>query len=734
MSRTLTYLRDTQRYIGKPADCGSIKKRMSHPRLVVTGTVEQLVEDCLNYTIAPISIAGRPRKKGLDTTQWISQCMVFVDVDNEVDLQHKGQSLFTKGKAGKDLYQTPDSVLNLCRQVGLTPTIVYTTATSTEEHHRLRIVFVLDRTITDSVNAATVVVAVNNLLSVDGQLVADTKCAELSRVFFPGKKITHVDFSAINSVDDILNLAASLCVRPAYREATEEEMMLIGEKQIQKVNAKHTAPLTTAKSLVPSSQEVQLIRQGDYHRLRELLTCRLRKALESPQNADDTELLEWWEKTHTLDHSSITTYINKLLRNDCMDKLPPHENPVFTGSLSDYMTIIGAFPLSVFLGAGRSLNCLFHEDANPSAYISFGLQSNEDGVITKKWRYFCNSLYCSFDKGITTDTGRDVNCGDIIDVVAALRNCSWDESFRFVQGALGLTYQTHFQFLQRQNIKSWINAFQCTDKIKERWPKLYTWTWPHIRKLVSLLQFASDICPPERNFGEGFTFTASVRQLATLMREQLIRGTSDIATLNYRLLLFCMLGFLDRVKDCDVPAKMLQEAKDVSKYNTGQYVGQTEYHTCFYAIPKFSAERFDQAAEVVRILDNKGVRRSSIGYEALARAFGSDAAQECYVQCDKRVLSTEIDEMERRLIRTINGQIEKWGFTTRARVCSKLRGVPQQTAEMRFNQLWPVLMEKAQVKMIKADAETIKRLKVTNRPRSYPNIIVPVEIEETLGL
>lgn len=170
---------DSQCFSSKPEgyEVGRIINRMSIDT-VKECSIEKIKESILQgKTIRPAYCGGKENS-------WVSQQMFMIDVDNNL---------------------TIEQAIEKCNQIQITPNFVYTSFSHKEEHHKFRLVFVMDKEIIDFSTAKKIQVYLMD--SIGG---VDEKCKNLNRVYFAGKKIVSEIGTVLNAeqmIEDSKNVA-----------------------------------------------------------------------------------------------------------------------------------------------------------------------------------------------------------------------------------------------------------------------------------------------------------------------------------------------------------------------------------------------------------------------------------------------------------------------------------------------------------------------------------------------
>ena len=194
------YVKDSVAYDLKPTseETAGIKVRLGDPRNQKVATVEELAQDCLRYSIAPIELA-KGAKGALSKKSFKSQQAFKTDIDNEVEAVVNGRR--EKVKVPEEQYVDLEGVLDICREGGVDPAFICHSISHTEEHCKLHVVFVTEEPVRDVGRRNEFIQALNRLLTKNGHFIADQKCLEEGRLFYPGQSICYEDYTAVVDVE-----------------------------------------------------------------------------------------------------------------------------------------------------------------------------------------------------------------------------------------------------------------------------------------------------------------------------------------------------------------------------------------------------------------------------------------------------------------------------------------------------------------------------------------------------
>src|SRR5574344_602059 len=158
---------------------------LDHPKQM---TLKEIAQASVSGNAIAFCKAERRGMKALSRKCWLSQQLYAIDFDNKID--------------GVDLkepfYQEYNKAIANGIRKGFSPAFVYTTGSHTSNHHRFRLVFALDEPVTTAEEHELILRALFNIYSVNDNIVVDTSCSDLSRIFYPGKKIVNESYKIVS--------------------------------------------------------------------------------------------------------------------------------------------------------------------------------------------------------------------------------------------------------------------------------------------------------------------------------------------------------------------------------------------------------------------------------------------------------------------------------------------------------------------------------------------------------
>ena len=185
--KTIELTIDTTMFEYKPdsSDTAKIKTRLSNPSSIKNVTIQELF-NCIaiGNTFCPAVLKG-----GTKNENWVKQELVAIDIDNE--------------DTSTDIL-TIEQAISLLKEHNINPIGYYNTFNHTASKPKFRLLFLLDRTITEADKMKFIL---ETLISFIPQ--ADKSCKDLSRLFYgTNKQAVILDPNARITYEDIKNIAS----------------------------------------------------------------------------------------------------------------------------------------------------------------------------------------------------------------------------------------------------------------------------------------------------------------------------------------------------------------------------------------------------------------------------------------------------------------------------------------------------------------------------------------------
>jgi len=173
---------DNINYSIKPQgkEIGALVNRMTLDQ-VKEYSIEELKQSILDGR------TNRPSNCGKGEDSWLSQQIFMIDIDNK-PAKPKGmkdteyQKLCIEYLNTK--YNTYNDIIKHCQQINLIPNFAYTSFNHKEDHHKFRLVFILNKEIVNINIAKKIQLYLMNSI---GEV--DEQCKNLNRPYFAGKEI-----------------------------------------------------------------------------------------------------------------------------------------------------------------------------------------------------------------------------------------------------------------------------------------------------------------------------------------------------------------------------------------------------------------------------------------------------------------------------------------------------------------------------------------------------------------
>ena len=136
---------DTQKFTSKPT---GLETRLIVKRTPISKSNKYSIEEIQNKILDGYTI--RPSNCGASEEDWLCQQMFMIDIDNE-PLKTKGMSEIDCENLCEQYlinnHRTYDDIIKHCEEINLIPTFIYTSFSHTEEHHKMRLVYIFDKPI-----------------------------------------------------------------------------------------------------------------------------------------------------------------------------------------------------------------------------------------------------------------------------------------------------------------------------------------------------------------------------------------------------------------------------------------------------------------------------------------------------------------------------------------------------------------------------------------------------------
>lgn len=471
---------DNVNYLTKPkTDIGSIINRMTLETMKEY-SIEEIKQNILDGK------TNRPAYCGGKENSWISQQVFMIDIDDNY---------------------TIEQAINKCKEINIIPNFMYTSFSHTEEHHKFRLVFILDKEITDFDIAKRI-----QLYLMDSIGNVDIVCKNLNRPYFAGKSIVFDSGNVLNS-NCMINLSKDYIVNDNNDNKINKKKIKTNHNDISDGGGKRVTNIllnnrsNSINSLVTVNPQSSKSESTDQYNLKairnrdeEYLKNRLNYELIEFENKDDF----WYHLYHNIDMGELLEF-----------KYP------------------------------SSIRCLFHDDNNPSASI---FQTNEG-----KWLYKCHSNSC----------GLIMNVKQLIEKLAGFK--SEHKAIEFMKTIFNLSIkETNWTREQKANLDLIINKLNIN-----QFAELCPQTDKNIRYVKEL--FLTMIGIAQNNiYGENYmssdgdaVFFVSLKDLAKITKT----AERNINRISQRIAVLVYHDLIRKLDDDKIPEKMLARARAISIAN-----------------------------------------------------------------------------------------------------------------------------------------------------------------------
>jgi len=531
-------------------------------------TIPQLVELIgKGHTVYSSFVIALPNEKGILTFSddgFLYTYMFFVDVDNTYEDENK-----QKKKLPPHQYLPLSECLRMLEEKGLTPTFIYHTFSSTPEHERYRICWVINEPVTDREQKYNLHKKLMSLFVKGGAVACDTSCIDLSRLFYGGN--IHSAPGNILSIQEI----ESLDIHPLIEEGTGSKKK---ERAAANIHPQNNHGQSQGSGYHLNTPEYWALKQGDPQTLRAILQTKL---------SNQTRTVNLEEKAY-----SVLSLLFGCNSQSYQEPLPSEE-------------IVPYVPLHLFLGVElkQKFNCLFHDDKDPSANVF----KTKEGKV----RYHC------FGCEKTLDT---------VEFIKELNKWSYRKVYEFLGEVIGVELESEWRLNKKKHLLN-EGRYIMGDLFKKHYPQVYSYldrsnAFPVLETLIHF------ILEHGINMGnDKLCIFLPLSRLRGLMKDKGYKTGIGRTQLHKKIKILCHLGFLDTLADKEIPEEFLKEATGYQKAKGNKY------RASFYGIPEWGHHLYQEATEQIEDDKKKHFRKSTgISREKMIRTFGKEEADKHFVQ------------------------------------------------------------------------------------------------------
>lgn len=490
-------------------------------------TVQTTIDDLITAIEKGKSIRpGVLKDDGSTDKDWIQQQLIFIDVDD---------------------YSISES-LNTCFLYNLQPVFIYKSFNYSEEKEKHRLVFVLDKVIT---NKDKIKIINSKLISIFG---ADSRCSNLARVFYgTNHKAMYINKNAVIDSDSVA------LIDNANRDAQTPHGF-----NFDKIDAK--------KQLVAKSyQQVQPFREMVQQLIYNILILRINCCTKSINGCDPVIPIDWG--------TFSTTNFVKI------------GDTLIATSYAQLKDSIKQIPLHKVLGLPENTNfsCLAHKDNNPSANI----YKDSNGFY----------YYKCFSCGLTFD---------IFDVVIAAYQIKGSRAYQMQKAMDLIVENLNIQLIntkwhksQQQMIKDNRAMLLRIQQIKDKYPNVFrkiNLNQQLLNVMLNIAEYTLDRIPLAQVDNHNLLFSASYRYLGQQINrrhETIIKRLDDLM----------LIGFIRKLSDKELGSynpQLLKKSKELSaKLDTNKTIQ-------YYTLDTWTEDTLQIAEQVlIRYKELGGVKKGA---------------------------------------------------------------------------------------------------------------------------
>lgn len=189
------------------------------------------------HTITPAEVTGSESQPFINDNSHVSQQVFAVDIDDHLTIEAAKQMTLSKGFA---------------------PSFIYTSFSHTPEHHKFRVVYILDKPV-DTATAREVIQKFMSLFTIDGKSAADQRCKDVSRLYHGGKNIVYKNYDSVIDLAEIQTVKIAEGMEVKKQAASTKTAKTTGDQAEQfttpQVNALKSNDLATLHMLVKEAIE-----------------------------------------------------------------------------------------------------------------------------------------------------------------------------------------------------------------------------------------------------------------------------------------------------------------------------------------------------------------------------------------------------------------------------------------------------------------------------------------------
>lgn len=657
---------DNVNYQSKPKnDIGTIINRMTIDT-AKEYSIEEIKQNILDGK------TNRPAYCGGKESEWVSQQVFMIDIDNEGNLTDdivlddyvklvEGKKTKVKFLVGSKQHKSYDEIIEHCKNINLIPNFVYTSFNHKEEQHKYRLVFILDKVITDFEIAKKIQLYLMHSI---GEV--DEQCKNLNRPYFAGKAIVFDSNNLLNN-NNIIEDSKDIMVNVLPSNSTSSK---------------------PREKCPPNNKEI-------------LVNSIIIRGTKTPTTDR--------EETYTI--KAISNRDVKYLKG----KYGSGEKKMFNNNKEFMDYIRKEIDLGELLEFNypKSIRCIFHEDNNNSASI---FQSPDDGA----WIYHCFGCGVSY------------NILGVIEMLGKFK--SRPKAYKFIREIFNLEMkETEWQKEQKELIDENLRALD-TGELELNCPQAYKNIKSNLKYIRQLLYIAKDNVSNEKMTDEedNVVFFASNKFIA----KELKMNIDSSKEISKKTTFMSYHKLLNKLDDSEVSEDLVKRSRAISinsldknkKYRHVNYYSIPSYNNLLFTEIEEQGKKWKENNYTIKGLSREmfyrteGKEISDWLYPQYKQVF--DKPKESVVD---RTTTTRSDKRTKRIVKIIFEILQCKNYVTEKEIVDILIEdeeirITKGEAERQLKKSLKEILDSYGLKRIRANKEIKEQYGMDGT--GYPFIIV----------
>lgn len=533
----------------------------------------------LEYTEKDLKDLKEGQKIGASSRHWKSQQLFALDFDNN--------------DTDPEMYITAEEAIELSKKNGCPPAFVYTTYSHTKDRHRFRIVYAIDREITDFSERTQLLESLFSIFTVNRKSLVDTGCTDPARLFYPGKELIYTDYEAVIDFDKITQT-----IKPEVDKLIKVSTAKTGNKK--------------RKYIKSENRVIDLLRKDKIDEAIKEIANNLTKA-GKPYST--------WVHEPLAKGGTVT--ISYIIKDYCPEFGQDPLKPVFIRDPDVYYDLVQHFPLHAMLGVrlNEFFQCLLpeHHDVVASARIE---KRRDDNTYI----YHCYGSNC-------------LGAERFYDIFTFLEHAvgwSHKKAKEFINRLLNCEFETDWQKEKKEEISEQLDYIGS-----EHFPKQFPTLYKELKKANALGVYTYLLLEARRMIQDRLVtktedpvFFIGYREFQKKLEDAGFKYGISKSSLQRKIKYITKLGLLVPMDDKKLPSEFVARAHDLRTRKGFRY------RLSFYQVPQFSLQLYANAEKIIHESKEIHLRRSYYTRQTELWANGKEEADRQYVQ-DKNVKKTK---------------------------------------------------------------------------------------------